>query len=99
MIPEATPITDSVIENAIKNAVANVCHTMIKHEATFVEKLSAEGVAGQNFGMLGTVGFVGNANGIVYLCMSLDFAREATSHILGMTTSEVDYSGPEVIKD
>ena len=92
-------ITDSIIQNSIHKAVANVCHIMIKHDATFVEKASFEARANQHFEVLGTVGFVGDICGVVYLCLSADFARQAASHMLGMSVYEIDAEGPEVIKD
>lgn len=92
----APQITDSVIQTSIQKAVANVCHIMIKHDATFVEKAAVENRADHRFEVLGTVGFVGDICGVVYLCLSSDFAQHAAMHMLGMTPDEID---GEVIKD
>lgn len=100
MVPTA-PIADELIHKSIVHAVQNVCSTMIKQAANFVEK-SAE-PEGMSFNgqphVFGCVGFVGKMDGVVYLCISDDFAAYAASSILGMSTQEVHAEGDAVIKD
>ena len=47
--------------------------------------------------IIGSVGFIGDATGIIYLYLSMDFARHITSVMLGIAESEVD--GDEMVGD
>ena len=49
--------------------------------------------------VVGTVGFIGEVNGLIYIYLDLEFARLATCHLLGMTGAELDAAGDEVIND
>jgi chemotaxis protein CheX len=94
-------ITDTHIQEFIIKAVKNVCSTMIRKEASFVEKSAITAYAGlsDRVYVFGSVGFEGEINGVVYLCITDDFARHAAAEILGMTPSEVTLSGDEVVRD
>jgi chemotaxis protein CheX len=96
-----SPITDTLIQDSIVQAVGNVCRIMLRQEAHFVER--SVDTSQHNFGaelhIFGSVGFAGEANGIVYLCIPDDFAKNAASRILGMSSSEIEMHGDEVIKD
>jgi len=74
--------------------------TMMHHEAT---SLPDAGAGRPDFGarlhLFGSVGFVGDINGLVYLCIPDDFARYAASRILGMSPGEVELGGDDVVKD
>ena len=100
-MPETLQITETLIHDCIVNAVQGVFRTMACHEVTFVEKISQplQPVADGPQEVMGSVGFVGVANGLIYLCMAESFARIATGHILGMSPSEVEMSGPDVVND
>jgi chemotaxis protein CheX len=97
----AQQITDALIQESIANAVQNVCRTLMRHDASLVDRVPAVTYEADpiKFQLIGNVGFGGEANGIVYLCMSDDFALFAVSTILGMSRSEVEFHGPEVLKD
>jgi chemotaxis protein CheX len=101
MAASSPTITDTLIQDSIVRAVQNVCQTMMQHEATLVE--STSDAARLDFGtrlhVFGSVGFAGEANGIVYLCIPDDFASHAAGRILGMSPGEVEMSGDEVVKD
>ncbi len=94
-------ITDQVIQDSIIRAVTNVCRTMLREEAKFTDRLEPTGSnqLGAATHVLGSVGFVGAVNGIVYLCLPDDFALFAASHILGMSVQELKYEGGETLKD
>lgn len=79
----------------------NVSRTLLRQDAPLVDRVpTAEYEANPlKFQLLGNVGFAGEANGIVYLCMSDDFATYAVSTILGMSAAEVKFHGLEVVKD
>ncbi|PAW65501.1 MAG: hypothetical protein B9S34_10850 [Opitutia bacterium Tous-C1TDCM] len=95
------PITDHVIQESIAKAVQNVCATMMRHDAVFEQRIAADSAEahGQRWQVIGNVGFVGDANGIVYLCLSEDFALFAATTILGMSKAEVEFEGDAVLKD
>ncbi len=94
-------ITDTHIQEFIIKAVNNVCSTMLKQEATFVEKTAEAAYIGfkNKIYVFGTVGFQGEVNGVVYLCIPDDFASHAASEILGMSPGEVTLGGAEVVRD
>jgi chemotaxis protein CheX len=95
------PIPDTLVQESIIRAVRNVCVTMLKQEAGFVEKSAATGYDGfkEKPHVFGSVGFVGLIDGIVYLCIPDDFAQDAAARVLGMSASEVEMSGDEAVKD
>jgi len=94
-------ITDDLIHKSIIRAVQNVCSTMLKQHAGFVEKTTEpnrEIFKEQNH-VFGCVGFLGKIDGMVYLCITDDFAVNAASQILGISAAEVRAEGDAVIKD
>jgi chemotaxis protein CheX len=95
------PITDQLIQQSIIKSVSNVCLTMLGLEASFTEKTAAatREDLGSHDHVLGCVGFVGDIDGLVYLCIPLEFARSATIHLLGMSAAEVERQGPDVVND
>ena len=100
MVPTA-PITDDLIHKSIIRAVQNVCSTMLKQNAGFVEKTTEPnrtGFSDQSY-VFGCVGFLGKIDGMVYLCITDDFAVNAAANILGISTAEVRAEGDAVIKD
>jgi chemotaxis protein CheX len=101
--PVSAPIeiTDEVIRDNINRAVTNVFKTMLRREPSLTAPLPAEKTATPESRpqVVGTVGFVGEVNGLIYLHFDLAFARIATCHLLGMTQDELDAAGEEVIND
>ena len=49
--------------------------------------------------VVGTVGFIGDVNGLIYLYMSDEFAQRITGEMLGMTLGEIAEGGDETIND
>lgn len=94
-------LTDQLIQQSIIRAVGNVCHTMLGLEASFAEKTAAASREdlGTSDHVLGCVGFVGDIDGLVYLCIPLEFARSATAHLLGLSPAEVEQQGAEAVND
>lgn len=93
-----TPITDTLIQESIVRAVQAVCRTMLKWDITLRQRTD-QPEANATYQLIGNVGFAGEVNGIVYLCMSQDFACHATGKMLGMSPGEVEMNGPDVVKD
>jgi len=92
------PITDQLIQDSLVHAVQHFTKTMLRRDAIFVGR-SAEPAPSVVYGVIGSIGFVGEANGLVYLCFPEAFALHATCLILGMSPGEVEMHGPEVVKD
>ncbi len=99
-MPSAVQISEVLIQESISNAVQDVCRTMMQNNATLIDRIpSTEAVTSPVFEVIGNVGFVGEANGIIYLCMTDDFACFAVGAILGMSLAEVRRLGPEILQD
>lgn len=79
----------------------NVFNTMLSLKISFtgksdhIDRFSSDEVPY----IIGTVGFVGSANGLVYLCMPEAFGSYVTGHMLGMSQPEVIASGHAVMND
>lgn len=100
-MPSLSPaVPVSVIDDTVIRTMEHVFRTMIRHEITFVEKTEPHAaLAGADAEVLGSVGFLGGANGLIYLRFPESYALLATSRILDMTLAETEMSGPEVVKD
>jgi chemotaxis protein CheX len=105
-MPTTVQITESLIREFINRGVTDVFKTMLNRVPTF--SCAADMTAGRppkSVGaenrpqVVGTVGFIGDVNGLVYLHLDLAFARMCTCHLLGMTERELDEAGDEVIND
>ena len=91
-------ITDAIIQKSIFQAVRNVSQTMLSRDITLISQ-AREPAVGATYEIIDTVGFAGDINGTVYLCLSEKFAIHAIGLMLGMTPREVELGGPDVIKD
>jgi len=108
-MPAATEITEPLIREYITRAVNDVFKTMLGRIPNFVgasvpqpvddmEPPSKSSMKVTPF-VVGTVGFLGDINGLIYLYLDESFARLCTCHLLGMTNEELDEAGDEVIND
>jgi chemotaxis protein CheX len=104
-MPATAEITETLIRDYINRAVTDVFKTMLGRVPSFsaqpgltpgTHAVEPEGHRPQ---VVGTVGFIGNINGLIYLHLDLGFARLCTCHLLGMTEAELDEAGDEVIND
>jgi chemotaxis protein CheX len=109
-MPTAADITEALIRDNINRAISDVFKTMLGRVPRFVgmTEMSRQDdmsppPAGPANGMtafvVGTVGFLGDINGLIYLYLDENFARLSTCHLLGMTEAEVMEAGDEVIND
>ncbi|MBA4138138.1 MAG: chemotaxis protein CheX [Opitutus sp.] len=108
-MPATQEISETLIRENITRAIADVFKTMLGQHSTLATTATqgaeaswppvpVEGVACIPQ-VVGTVGFIGDANGLIYLYLPIDFARICTSQLLGMTEAEIDEAGDEVIND
>lgn len=104
-MPATAEITEALIRENINRAVTDVFKTMLGRTPTFCSQ--GEYVKGKMLvtsepnrpQVVGTVGFIGECNGLIYLHLDLAFAKVCTCHLLGMSENELDMAGDEVIND
>lgn len=107
-MPATQEISETLIRENINRAVGDVFKTMLGrsvqlHVATSDTSAASwppipvEGECVPQ--VVGTVGFLGDANGLIYFYLPVPFARLVTCHLLGMTEAEIDEAGDEVIND
>jgi chemotaxis protein CheX len=94
-------ISDPVIQDCIVQSVRKVFKTMMGHDVSFVEQLGEETLSTPHESpqIIGSVGFIGLANGLIYLCFSEKFAKLASGRMLGMNAAEIEQQGYAVIND
>ncbi len=95
-------INETAFRETITRAVQDVFKTMIGQNAIHAnatEDHNLKSLAINGSQVVGSVGFIGDINGLIYLYFSLEFAQEASASLLGMTTQEIVESGDEVIND
>lgn len=109
-MPAIQEISECVVRDHISRAVTDVFQTMLGDAVTLSKDIDQgvsygttradrDLVAAGNPQVVGTVGFIGDLNGLIYLHFDLPFARYCTGRILGMTEAELDEAGDEVIND
>jgi chemotaxis protein CheX len=108
-MPTIDQISESVFRETINRAVQDVFKTMLGKTASLSDATGAlansDGspwahpvhISGQH--VVGTVGFIGDISGLIYLYLEDKFANEIASHMLGMTLAEIDEAGHEVVND
>jgi chemotaxis protein CheX len=108
-MPTIDQISESVFRETINRAVQDVFKTMLGKTASLADATGAlansDGspwehpvhISGQH--VVGTVGFIGDISGLIYLYLEDTFANEIASHMLGMTLAEIDEAGHEVVND
>jgi chemotaxis protein CheX len=104
-MPAVAEITEALIREYINRAVTDVFKTMLGRAPTFCSQgetintralLVSEPHRPQ---VVGTVGFVGETNGLIYLHLDLGFARVCTRQLLGVSELELEAMGDEAIND
>ncbi len=101
-------VNESVFRDVITRAVHDVFKTMFGLSSALIEcKKDPEQesdkqepvvlINGQL--VVGTVGFIGDISGLIYLYLSTDFANQLSGQLLGMTPKELEEAGDEVVND
>jgi chemotaxis protein CheX len=104
-MPATVEINEALIRDHINRAVKDVFKTMLSLEPKACG--SSEHMRGkpllvavpQRPQVVGTVGFIGDCNGLIYLHLDLAFAKKCTCQLLGMTPAELEAAGDEVVND
>jgi chemotaxis protein CheX len=104
-MPATVEITEALIRDHINRAVKDVFKTMLGREPSSSAKgdqVKSDLIAASDPHrpqVVGTVGFLGDINGLIYLHLDLEFAKLCTCHLLGMSEPELNAAGDEVIND
>jgi chemotaxis protein CheX len=98
-MPALEQISESLIRENIIRAVSNVFKTMLARPASMHEANGGPLPKVTTPQVVGTVGFVGDASGLIYLYLDETFATQCTGHVLGMSDFEVRAAGEEVVND
>ena len=107
-MPAAAEINEPLIREYITRAVSDVFKTMLGRVPAFVGSTpqpsgsTASAITSnqdRQLYVVGTVGFIGEVNGLIYLYLEEPFARLCTCQLLGMSEKELEGSGDEVIND
>jgi chemotaxis protein CheX len=102
-MPTTQNIAESLIRENITRAVSDVFKTMLGHAVQL--RAPADPASPQMDHMtgmqqvVGTVGFIGDANGLIYLYLEEDFANQCTSEMLGLTPQELLETGADAVND
>ncbi len=103
-------ISETVFKNTITRAVQDVFKTMFGLSASLSEPPppddpGSDSPHGECIALLegklivGTVGFIGELSGLIYLYLEADFASQLARQILGMSDKELTDAGDEVVND
>jgi chemotaxis protein CheX len=99
-MPAVEEISESMIRENIARALADVFKTMLGRPVVLApeeEGLPAAALDGPQ--VVGSVGFIGEANGLVYVHLDQAFANQCTGQILGMSKGELLAAGDETVND
>lgn len=107
-MPATIDLSAETVSELISEAVSNVFDTMLQMEISLERRLDETEMAGQNcpFYLLGahdplifaTIGFVGEANGVVYYYLERETAKSIAAQMTGLDVSDIEEE-PEIMKD
>lgn len=98
-------ISDQELNETIRQSLGDVIQTMLSFDCELAGEslLSPENVEAPDLGgeemdtiYVGSVGFVGGVNGLIYLYLKSRFARQAASQMTGLEDDELDF---EMVSD
>ncbi len=94
-------ITEKLIRDHVTRAVSEVFTTMLARETRLVSAATqtAELTDPSLPQVVGTVGFIGDLNGLIYLYFPVPFAHLVSRHLLGMNEAELAEAGEETVND
>jgi len=107
-MPALQEISESLIRGQILRAVPDVFKTMLGLPAVLTERDKDQAEPWPPLSpvpndpkphIVGTVGFLGDASGLIYIYLEEAFAAQCTASLLGMTAAELKEAGPETVND
>jgi chemotaxis protein CheX len=90
---------ETVIVEAMVRAVVRVFKTMAGRELRYVGQIAAWDRSASGTLVIGSVGFAGKVDGLIYLALPESAAIATTARILGMSPEEVAADGVEPLRD
>jgi len=108
-MPTIDQISETVFRETISRAVQDVFKTMLGKTASLAQTADDSvindasqmehpvQITGQQ--VVGTVGFIGDISGLIYLYLDANFANELAGQMLGMSAAELEEAGDEVVND
>lgn len=103
-MPTTNGISDVVFRDTMNRAVQEVMRTMLDRTAVLDREIDPRQqsrgtleIMGQH--VVGTVGFIGDINGLIYLYIDTEFAALAAVHLLGVSRDELEEAGDEAVND
>ncbi len=103
------PISDSELEALATRAVGSVYSMMLNDDvsritSSLIDEKSCSGgpsliLDPSETLIAGSVGFIGNVRGVLYIFMGLSLAEKITGNLLGLEPSELESEGNETVND
>jgi chemotaxis protein CheX len=101
-MPAIEDIPETVFQDTVSRAVHRVFSTMLGRSAV-LEPIDSptppDATELEHPHVVGTVGFIGSINGLIYLYLAVPFAQECASHLLGMNAAQLAKAGDEAVND
>lgn len=101
-MPALHEIADTILEETITRAVHEVFSTMLGHPARYMPLATPAGADSLELDrphVVGTVGFIGAINGLIYLYLDTEFAQKCAANLLGISPEELAELGDEAVND
>ncbi len=101
-MPAIHDIPDTVFEETITRAVHEVFSTMLGHPARYLptdRSPDPNSLELDHPHVVGTVGFIGAINGLIYLYLDVEFAQKCAANLLGVSAEELADLGDEAVND
>lgn len=101
-MPAMNEIADAVLEETITRAVQEVFSTMLGQPANYLPLATPPGADSLELDhphVVGTVGFIGAINGLIYLYLDVEFAQKCSANLLGISADELAELGDEAVND
>jgi len=101
-MPAIQDIPEAVFEETITKAVQDVFSTMLGLPARHIPAEPADPaniLVLEQPHVVGTVGFIGALNGLIYLYLDNKFANHCAGNLLGMDAAEIADAGDECVNN
>lgn len=95
-------IPDAVFQETVTRAVQEVFSTMLGQPAHLLPPPASNAEDALDLDqphVVGTVGFIGAINGLIYLYLNTEFANQCAAQLLGMEPAELQELGDEAVND
>jgi len=107
-MPALQEISETLIQGQIVRAVPDVFKTMLGLPARLIQRTEGKVEPWPPLSpvpsealphVVGTVGFLGDVSGLIYIYLEESFAAQCTASLLGLTAAELMAMGQEAVND